>query len=536
MSTALALHKVQIEPAAAEWRPRHNPWLIAITVTLATFMEVLDTSVANVALPHIAGNLAASQDEATWVLTSYLVSNAIILPISAWLATYFGRKRFYMFSVALFTLSSALCGLAPNLGMLVLFRIVQGFGGGGLQPVEQAILADTFEPKKRGMAFAVYGIAVICAPTLGPTLGGWITDNWSWRWIFYINIPVGILSLVLTHFMVEDPPHLAEAKSKIGRVDGIGLGFIALGLGALQVVLDKGQREDWFESKFIVFFTVLTVVGLVGATVWELLQREPIVDLRALKERNFGASTVLMFFIGFGLYGTTTLLPMFLQSILGYTATQAGMALSFGALATMAAMPIVGALLGRGVQPRLLVTLGLALSGFSLWRMMHWSLDVDFWRAASDRVFQAIGISFTFVPLNTGAYAFLTKEKTGNASGLMNLARNIGGSVGIAVATTLLDRRTQVHQALLVGHLTPFDHAYQIAVSSLMHAMHTVTASTAEATTGALTVLSRQLTAQASMLAANDAFQCLAVMFLVGIPLCFVLRKVKVEKGAMAVH
>ncbi|HZU96520.1 MAG TPA: DHA2 family efflux MFS transporter permease subunit [Planctomycetota bacterium] len=536
MSSAVALPKVQLEQGAAEWRPRHNPWLIAITVTLATFMEVLDTSVANVALPHIAGNLAASQDEATWVLTSYLVSNAIILPISAWLATYFGRKRFYMFSVAVFTVSSALCGLAPSLGVLVLFRVIQGFGGGGLQPVEQAILADTFEPKKRGMAFAVYGIAVVCAPTLGPTLGGWITDNWSWRWIFYVNIPVGILSLVLTHFMVEDPPHIARAKSQIGRVDAIGLGLIALGLGALQVVLDKGQREDWLESKFIVIFTVLTVVGLVGATVWELREKDPIVDLRALRERNFGASTVLMFFLGFGLYGTTTLLPMFLQEFLGYTATQAGMALSFGALATLAAMPVVGKLLEHGVQPKLLVMFGLGLSAVSLWRMMHWSLDVDFWRAASDRVFQAIGIAFTFVPLNTGAYAFLSKEKTGNASGLMNLARNIGGSVGIAVATTILDRRAQVHQAMLVGHMTPFDHAYQIAVTSLTHAMHSVTASTFEATNGALAVLTRELGAQASMLASIDAFEILAVMFLVGIPLTFVLRRVKVEKGAMAVH
>jgi DHA2 family multidrug resistance protein len=538
MSSAVALPKVQLGAvkSAAEWRPKHNPWLIALTVTLATFMEVLDTSVANVALPHIAGSLSASLDEATWVLTSYLVSNAIVLPISAWLASVFGRKSFYMFSVAVFTVSSALCGLAPSLSALVFFRVIQGIGGGGLQPVEQAILADTFEPRKRGMAFAVYGIAVICAPTLGPTLGGWITDNYSWRWIFYINVPVGLLSLFLTNIMVEDPPHLARTKSLSGHIDAIGLGLIALGLGALQFVLDKGQREDWFESHMIVAFVVASAVGLVGAVVWELFQKEPVVDLRMLRERNFAMSVVLIGLVGFGLYGTTALLPLFLQTQMGYTATDAGLAMSFGALATLTMMPIVGVLLGRGVQPRRMITFGLILSSFGLWRMMHWSLDVDFWRVAGDRIIQAAGLAFLFVPINTGAYAFLAKEKNGNASGLMNLSRNIGGSIGVAMVTTLLDRRSQVHQSMLVGHMTPFDEAYRNALGSVTHAFNIASSSTVDATSHALGVLGLKLAAQAGMLATTDTLAVLATAFLVGVPLTLLLKKAKTEKGALAVH
>jgi DHA2 family multidrug resistance protein len=539
MSPVTAAPKVQLvtDMAKAEWRPKHNQWLIALTVTLATFMELLDTSVANVALPHIAGNLSASADESTWVLTSYLVSNAVVLPISAWLATVFGRKNFYMFSVAIFTASSALCGAAPSLAMLVFFRVIQGIGGGGLQPVEQAILADTFEAKKRGMAFAVYGIAIICAPALGPTLGGWITDNYSWRWIFYINVPVGLLSLLLTRIVVEDPPHLTAQRSTVSRhVDFTGLGLIALGLGSLQVVLDKGQREDWLESHMIVFFTVAALVGLVGSVVWELRQKDPIVDLRLLKERNFAASVALMLLVGFGLYGTTALLPLFLQSFMGYTATEAGMALSFGALSVLVIMPLVGALLARGFQPRRLIAFGLVLSAVGLYRMMHWSLEIDFWRAAVDRIVQASAMAFLFVPINTGAYSFLSKEKNGNASGLMNLARNIGGSIGIALATTLLDRRSQVHQTFLVGHATPFDEAYRSAVGLMAHALTAASSSAVDATTHVLAVLGQRIGAQASMLATIDTFTVLACVYLAGLPLTLLLKRIKVEKGALAVH
>jgi len=319
-----------------------NPWVIAITVTLATFMEVLDTSIANVALPHIAGNLSAGADESTWVLTSYLVSNAIVLPLSGWFSGLIGRKNFYMACVAVFTVSSFLCGLAPSLGVLVIFRILQGVGGGGLQPSEQAILNDTFPLEKRGMAFAMYGLAVVVAPTIGPWLGGWITDNFSWRWIFYVNVPVGLISLLLTNFLVSDPPYMKKANLKAGfRIDYIGIGLISLGLGSMQIVLDKGQREDWFSSKFIVVFFVLMLVGIVAGILWELRQKEPVIDLRMLKERNFAVATGAMFFLGFVLYSSTVLIPQFLQQLLGYTAQLAGMALSPGGAVIMCMMPIV---------------------------------------------------------------------------------------------------------------------------------------------------------------------------------------------------
>src|SRR5215468_7816644 len=310
-----------------------NPWVIAVTVTLATFMEVLDTSIANVALPHISGNLSASADESTWVLTSYLVSNAIVLPLSGWLSGLIGRKRFYMACVALFTVSSFLCGLAPSLGVLVLFRVLQGAGGGGLQPSEQAILNDTFPLEKRGMAFAVYGLAVVVAPTIGPWLGGWITDNFSWRWIFYINVPVGILSLLLTNFLVSDPPYMKKSNLKAGfRIDYIGIGLISLGLGSMQIILDKGQRKDWFSSQFIQVFFVLMLIGIIAGIIWELREKEPVVDLRMLKDRNFAVATTAMFFLGFVLYSSTVLIPQFLQEMMGYTAELAGLALSPGGL------------------------------------------------------------------------------------------------------------------------------------------------------------------------------------------------------------
>ncbi|MGA8981088.1 MAG: DHA2 family efflux MFS transporter permease subunit, partial [Candidatus Acidiferrales bacterium] len=334
--------------ADSAWqRPAVNPWIIALTVTLATFMEVLDTSVANVALPHIAGSLSAGQDESTWVLTSYLVSNAIILPMSGWFSQLIGRKRFYMSCVALFTVSSFLCGLAPNLSMLIVFRVLQGVGGGGLQPSEQAILADTFEPRKRGMAFAVYGMAVVLAPAIGPTLGGWITDNFNWRWIFFINIPVGIISILLTNMLISDPPYMKQGPRKGFRVDFVGLGLLALGLGAMQVVLDKGQRDDWFGSHFIVTMTVICVVSLIAVGFWEWFHEHPIIDLHLFKERSFAIGNLLMFMVGFALLSSTVLLPQFTQDLLGYTAQRAGLALMPGGFAIIICMPLVGYLLGH---------------------------------------------------------------------------------------------------------------------------------------------------------------------------------------------
>src|SRR5277367_6019158 len=437
-----------LQASDAAWKPRNNPWAIAVTVTLATFMEVLDTSIANVALPHIAGGLGASQDEATWVLTSYLVSNAIILPASAYLTSFVGRKRFYMWCVVLFGMSSALCGFALNLPMLIIFRVLQGIGGGGLQPSEQAILADTFEPAKRGMAFAVYGMAVVLAPAIGPTLGGWITDNFDWRWIFFINIPVGIISLLLTNRLISDPPYMKEQKRTGFKIDYIGLGLLALGLGTLQVVLDKGQRDDWFGSHLIVVMTVISAIALVAVVIWEWYHKDPIIDLHLFKDRSFAVGNMLMFMVGFALMSSTVLLPLFMQTVMGYSAEQAGLALMPGGFAILVSMPIVGFLLGRYDARRLLL-FGMAMLSFALFHMTRFDTAVDFRTVATARIFQAIGLAFLFVPINTAAYAFIPKNKSNAASGLINLARNIGGSIGISLVTTMLARRTQFHQANL---------------------------------------------------------------------------------------
>src|SRR5436190_16604218 len=444
-----------------------NPWVIAVTVTLATFMEVLDTSIANVALPHIAGNLSAGADESTWVLTSYLVSNAIVLPLSGWFSGLIGRKRFYMTCVAIFTLSSFLCGLAPSLGVLVIFRILQGVGGGGLQPSEQAILNDTFALEKRGMAFAVYGLAVVVAPTIGPWLGGWITDNFSWRWIFYINVPVGIISLALTNFLISDPPYMKKANVRAGfRIDYIGIGLISLGLGSMQIILDKGQREDWLSSNFIRVFFALMIFGLIAGILWELREKEPVVDLRMLKDRNFAIATVAMFCSGFVLYASTVLVPRFLQQLLGYTAQLAGMALSPGGAVIMCMMPVVGILVSK-VDTRVLITFGCMVSASALFVMAGWDLGLDYGHAVRARMLQSFGLAFLFIPINVAAFAYVPKEKTNMGTGIINLARNIGASVGIATVTTLLQRRTQFHQSQLMEHVNTLSQAFQTKLHAL---------------------------------------------------------------------
>jgi DHA2 family multidrug resistance protein len=521
-------------PLHDTWRPRFNPWLIAITVTLATFMEVLDTSIANVALPHISGALSAGQDESTWVLTSYLVANAIILPMSGWFSSLMGRKRFYMTCVTLFTLSSLMCGFAPNLGWLIVCRILQGLGGGGLQPSEQAILADTFEPKQRGMAFAVYGIAVVTAPALGPTLGGWITDNFDWRWIFFINIPVGLISLALSARVLEDPPHLKQQQAKKrSNIDFIGFGLIALGLGTLQVVLDKGERDDWFSSHFIVIFSAICVIALVAAVIWELRVKHPIVDLRLLKEVNFATANVLMFFLGFVLLGSTVMLPLFLQTLLGYTAMQAGMALSPGGLVIILILPFVGMALSRGVQAKYMIMLGLAISGVGLLWMSHYSLNITFGHAVLTRIVQAAGIAFLFVPINTLAYSYLPKNKNNDASGLVNLSRNIGGSVGIAFASTLLARRMQFHQNILVEHVSPYDPQYLRTLAELKQTLLAHGASAVEATQRALGMIAQMVQQQASALAYIDVFKVMAIIFFAVIPLLVLVKRSKPGEVAL---
>jgi DHA2 family multidrug resistance protein len=520
--------------ASQEWRPAINPWIIAVAVTLATFMEVLDTSIANVALPHIAGSLSAGTDESTWVLTSYLVSNAIVLPLSGWLSSIIGRKRFYMGCVALFTVSSFLCGLAPNLSMLILFRVLQGAGGGGLQPSEQAILADTFPPAKRGMAFAVYGIAVVTAPALGPTLGGWITDNYTWRWIFFINIPVGILSLTLTSRLITDPPHLKRRKLSETRIDYIGLGMIALGLGTLQVVLDKGQRDDWFDSHFILVLSLISAASLLFVIWWEWRNKDPIVDLHLFKDRTFALSGMLMFMLGFALLGSTLLLPLFAQTLLGYTAETAGMALTPGGLLIMAILPFVGFLLSK-YDARKLIAFGLVVLSMALFHMTSFDLNIDFRSVVLARMFQAAGIAFLFVPINTAAYAFLPREKNNAASGLMNLARNIGGSVGISVVTTVLDRRSQYHQARLAGHLSAANPALQRTLQGTTAALQARGFSPADAAHKAYGLTQAMLYRQASMLAYIDNFWFLGVAILVMVPLVFLMKKPPVGRG-MAAH
>src|SRR6266849_4592776 len=502
-----------------------NPWVIAITVTLATFMEVLDTSIANVALPHIAGNLSASADESTWVLTSYLVSNAVILPLSGWLSSLLGRKRFYMGCVAIFTLSSFLCGFAASLGMLVVFRILQGVGGGGLQPSEQAILNDTFPLSKRGMAFAVYGIAVVVAPTLGPWLGGWITDNFSWRWIFYINVPVGILSMGLTYLLVSDPPYMKRIKLSDGfRIDYIGLGLISLGLGSLQIILDKGQREDWFDSGFIRLFAVLMLIGLIGGVIRELKAKEPVVDFRMLKNRNFAISTLAMFFLGFVLYSSTVLIPQMLQQLLGYPATLAGLALSPGGATIMLCMPIVGFLVSR-VDTRYLITFGCTISASALLVMAGWNLSLDFKHAVLGRVLQSFGLAFLFIPINVSAFATVPREKTNMGTGIINLARNVGASVGIATVTTLLERRTQLHQAQLMEHVNPLSLAYHNMIAGTQAKLLLAGSGVHHSASQAAGMVYSTVQRQAAMMAFIDNFHMLGIVFFVVIPVLMLLKR-----------
>jgi DHA2 family multidrug resistance protein len=502
-----------------------------MTVMLATFMEVLDTSVCNVALPHIAGNLSVSSDEATWVLTSYLVSNAIILPMGGWFSMMFGRKRFYMICVALFTISSALCGLAPSLGALILFRTLQGVGGGALQPMSQAILVESFPREKQGMAMAIFGMGVVLAPIIGPTLGGWITDNFTWRWIFYINIPVGVLSLMLTSFLVYDPPYLVRRGFRDGlRIDYFGFGLLALGLGSLEVVLDEGQRNDWFGSNFIVVFSVLAAVCLVSVVFWELHHEHPIIDFRILKNRNFALGTASMFMLGIVLYASTAMLPLLLQTLMGYTAMLSGLVLSPGGLVVLCAMPLVGMLI-RKYEARWLVIVGVLLSATGLLIMSKFNLYIDYGTAMWSRMVQSAGFAFLFVPISTVSVALIPRERMNYATGLFNLARNIGGSTGIATAVTMLARRAQFHQQRLVEHLTPFDANYRQMLAGTTQMIHTHGSSLPDAAAQAHGLLYMNVLRQASMLAFSDTFWVMALLFVLVIPLMLLVKKAGPLRG-----
>jgi len=487
-----------------------SPWLVAPAVMLATFMEVLDTTIVNVALPHIAGSLSTDVDESTWVLTSYLVSNAIVLPVSGWLALRFGRKRFFMVCIALFTFSSLACGSANSLAVLILFRVVQGIGGGALQPISQAILLESFPRRQHGMAMATFGIGVVIAPIVGPTLGGWLTDNYTWRWCFYINLPVGILALLLIQSFVFDPEYIRKFKG--GAIDYIGLGLLAVGLGCLQVTLDKGQREDWFQSAWLTKFAVTSAVALVLLVIWELHVSHPVVDLRVLRDRNLSIGTAMMFGFGSVLYGSLVLYPILTQTMLGYTAYLSGLVLSPGGVATFLFMPICGRLIGV-IDPRRLIAGGFGVCSVALFMMAGFNTQVGFWTMVWPRVVLGVGLAFVFVPLTTVTFATIAKETMGNATGLYNLMRNIGGSVGIAAVTTLLARRSQFHQAVLAAHVTPYNpqvYGIQQQMGAVLNA--TGPSQPVVAPASGLAFLYGEVQRQAAMLSVNDCFWLMAVL------------------------
>lgn len=523
------------DAAAAGWGAqsrsaagRHNPWLIAVVVSIATFMLVLDTSIANVALLNIAGDLAASADQATWIITTYLVANAIIIPVSGWLSAVVGRKRYYMLCVAIFTGASLMCGLAWNLQSLIAFRIIQGLGGGGMAPSEQSILADTFPPAKRAQAFALYGVAVILAPTVGPTLGGWITDSYSWHWIFFINVPFGIMSLALVQWLLVEPEVLERerrARFQGGlKVDWAGFALVALALGCLEIVLDRGQQDDWFSSNFILAAALVSALSFLLFLPWEFARKDPIVDVRLLFTRQFGTSFLVMVSVGAVLFGSTQILPQLLQTAFPYTAYLSGLALMPGGIAMLILMPVAGAV-ANIVQPKYLIAFGMAAIALAMWHMTSLDGAANFGFFAWGRVFQMIGLPFLFIPINTAAYAGLAPERTGQASALINVARNLGGSVGISLANTEIAQRAQFHQARLVEHITPTSLAYQDAMRALTRYFVEQGASAAQARDLGIGWIGKAVQGQAVLLAYIDVFWLSAIFAAAMVPVVLLMLK-----------
>jgi DHA2 family multidrug resistance protein len=508
---------------AAVWTPKANPWLIACVVSLAAFMEVLDTSIANVALPHIAGNLGASSDESTWVLTSYLVSNAIVLPITGWLVSLMGRKKFFLICITVFTVSSLLCGIAPTLPFLLFARVIQGIGGGGLQPMAQAILADTFPPSKRGLAFSVYGMTAIVAPAIGPTVGGWITDSYTWRWIFLMNLPVGILAIFLVLTFVEDPPFLRRTTLQESRIDYFGFGLLAVGVGFLQIVLDKGQEDDWFGSNFITTLSIISIVCLVALVLWELRVKQPILDVRLFKNVNFANSSVMMLMVGAASFSTTVLMPQYLQTLMGYTAESAGMVLSTAALILLIELPIVGRLTAV-IQARYLMAFGwAALTLAMFYSTKRIDLQMSFASATWLRIAQYVPMGFIFIPATMVAYLGIPQEKSNAVAGLINFVRNIGASIGTSAVTTVLGRRAQVHQLMLSNHTGLANREFQNATAGLTgpHAGQTA----------AYARMYGTMQSQASTLSYIDTFWILGIATGIMFFLSFLLKKNHLHKA-----
>jgi MFS transporter, DHA2 family, multidrug resistance protein len=525
-------HATQSEslPPLDEHLPAH-PWLITVAVMLATFMEVLDTSVANVALPHIAGNLAASIDESTWVLTSYLVSNAIVLPATGWLSRRYGRKNFLLFCIALFTFASFLCGAATTLPMLVAARVLQGVGGGALQPIAQAILLESFPLARRGQAMAAYAFGIVCAPIFGPTLGGWLTDHYSWRWVFYINLPVGALAMWMVWTLIRDPAHLRQARQEAreGRSGGIdywGFGLLTLWLGTLQVILDKGQQDDWFGAVWIRWGTAICIAAFVAFVVRELWVKDPIVNLRVLKNRNFALGTLVVALIGVVLYGTTALLPEFLQGLMGYSALQSGLTVSPRGIGSVLAILVVSRLMGK-VDGRLLIAVAMGLLAYSSWMLGNINLQVGSASITVPVIMNGAAISLLFVPLSVLTTSTLKVEELGAATGLYNLMRNLGGSVGISMVTTMLARQSQTHQAVLAAHVTPYDPATQQFLAQWTQ--HLLPQQ-------AYGVLYRRVVEQATLWAFVSNFRWMAFLCVGCVGLAFVFKRVKTVPGVVEVH
>jgi len=518
----------------------YNRWAIALTVTMATFMELLDTSISNVSLPHIAGGLGTSYDESTWILTSYLVANAVILPMSAWLSQAFGRKRYYMMSVALFTATSLLCGIAPSLGTLICFRVLQGIGGGGLAPVEQAILVDTFPKQKLGGAFALYSMAIVTAPAIGPPLGGWITDSFSWRWVFFINIPIGLVSLILSSRLVHDPPEFTQERKEARRggglrIDYLGISLIAIGFACLEVVLDRGERDDWLGSHFITSFLAIAVIAIASAIWWEWHHRNPVVELSLLRERNFAIANVYYFLFAFGLFGSTVLIPEMLQTLFGYTATNAGFVLGPGAAVITLLAPFVVRIVPRIGAKRLLGA-SFTIAALSFFYYSGLTTQTDYFHFTLARCFQGFGYAFMFVPVSQLAYSYLPKNKNNKGSSLTNLCRNWGGSFGIAFVTTMLQRRTQYHQSVLVSNLTSADETVRKFVNTSSHYLVTRGTSGPDAIHQAYGLAANMMTQQAGMLAFMDCFHLLGLVVLAGLPLAFLIRRFEIGKAGGAAH